>query len=226
MIKRLTLLTLVLAFAATPALAQTCADIHGDPGCAPSPLDGTVVTVTGIVYVEAGTYNSGSVYFQCPDGGLTFFDSAAAGVLFEGDEVEVTGTVGAFNDEIQLNGATYTTLSTGNAAVPVSIGTGDLADGTDQLANFMKVQGTLGGSSPVYTVDDGTGPVIVFIDSTTGIDTAVLDGWVGDIVSVQGSTKCFNGEGEILPRRDGDIELITVPTEESSFGQVKASYDE
>jgi len=49
---------------------------------------------------------------------MTFFDSAFQGVLAEGDEIEVTGTVGAFNEEIQLNGVTVNVLSSGNAITP------------------------------------------------------------------------------------------------------------
>ena len=43
-------LTGCLALAA-PAFAQTCPDIQGATGCAPSPLDGTAVSLTGVVYV-------------------------------------------------------------------------------------------------------------------------------------------------------------------------------
>ena len=231
MIKRLTTFaaSLALVAGAGVAQAQTSADIHGDPGCAPSPLEGSVVTVQGVVYVEAGTYNSGSVYFQdLTDGGLTFFDSAAQGVLFEGDLIEVTGTVGAFGAEIQLNGAVYTVLSSGNSVTPVSLTTADLADGTDQLGNLVEVEGLLSlvssGFNSTYTLDDGSGPVLMFVDGTTGIDQALLNTFVGDIVRVRGASKCFNGEGEVLPRRDSDIVLLTVDGDEASFGEIKARY--
>ena len=232
MIKRLTTIVSTVALvagAAGVATAQTSAQIHGDPGCAPSPFDGDTVTLTGVVYVEAGTYNSGSVYFQDnTDGGMTFFDSAFQGVLAEGDEIEVTGTVGAFNEEIQLNGVTVNVLSSGNAITPVTLTTGDLADGTDQLGNFVEVEGLLSvvssGFNSVYEVDDGSGPVTVFVDGSTGIDTAALDALAGDIVRVRGASKCFQGIGEVLPRRDPDIELLTVDNDDTSFGEVKARF--
>jgi DNA/RNA endonuclease YhcR with UshA esterase domain len=232
MIKRILFLSLVLVFAVGTAAAQTCADIHGvgTDGCAPSPLDGTTVSLTGIVYVPAGTYNSGAVYLDCPNGGITFFDSAAAGVLFEGDDVTITGVVGYYGDEIQINGTTWVINSSGNVAIPTMIGTGDLADGTDQLGDFMAVQGVLSlvssGFNSTYSIDDGSGPVIVFVDGTTGIDTAVVDAMVGDYIKVGGSTKCYNGEGEILPRRTADFCLISVPNEATSISDLKASYDE
>jgi len=49
MIKRLTTIVSTVALvagAAGVATAQTSAEIHGDPGCAPSPFDGDTVTLT------------------------------------------------------------------------------------------------------------------------------------------------------------------------------------
>lgn len=217
--------SLVLGLAGL-AVGQTCPDIQGLTGCAPSPLDGQLVTVTGTVYVVAGTYNSGSVYFQCGSGGgLTFFESGATAE--EGDVIEVTGTVGAFGSEIQLNGAMWSVVGT-NAAEPTNVATSVLAGGGDFIGDFMRVTGVLAhvstGFNSIYTVDDGSGPVIVFVDGTTGIDTTVWDLYVGDLVSVIGSTKCFNGEGEILPRRDEDLQLVTIPIETDSWSAVKTRF--
>jgi hypothetical protein len=139
MISGLTVLTLAGA-----AFAQSCDDIHStltNDGCSPSDLDGQPVTVTGVVYVVAGTYNSGSVYFQCGAGGMTFFESAAP--YAEGDEIEVMGTVGSFNEEIQLNGAVVTVNSSGNSTSPNFFSTGVLAAGGSFLGDFIEVEATL-----------------------------------------------------------------------------------
>jgi len=82
------------------------------------------------------------------------------------------------------------------------------------------------GFNSTYSIDDGSGPVVVFVDGTTGIDTAVVDAMVGDYIKVGGSTKCYNGEGEILPRRTADFCLISVPNETTSISDLKASYDD
>ena len=236
MMKKLTTACLITVFAlALPALAsaQTCAEIHnlGTNGCAPSDMADATVTVTGVIYVLPGTYNSGAMYWQCGDGGLTLFDSGLAGAFSEGDMISVTGVVGAFSAEIQLNNPDVTLMSSGNPVTATDIGTADLADGTDQLGDFMKVIGTLAKDDPAcsgqctYTVDDGTGPVVVFVDGTTGIDTAAMDVYLGDIVSIQGATKCFNGIGELLPRRDSDIRLVSVPVDGESWGMLKANFE-
>ena len=156
---------------------------------------------------------------------MTFFESGA--LAEEGDVIEVSGTVGAFGDEIQINGAVWSVVGSG-AAEPTFINTGDLFAGGNFLGDFMRVEGVLAkvsaGFNSVYTVDDGTGPVIVFIDGPTGIDTTLWDLYEGDLVSVIGSTKCFNGEGEILPRRDEDLQLVTVPLEQDSWSAVKSRF--
>lgn len=230
----LVLVAAIAVFALTSsAVAQTCQDVHGvgSTGCAPSPMVGASVTLTGIVYVPAGTYNSGSVYFQCPGGtgGMTFFESGAT--YLEGDEISVTGTIGAFGDEIQFDsGAAVTVLSSGNSAVAMPIGSGALLAGTDMLADFMSVEGLLAevsiGFNSIFTIDDGSGAVTVFVDGTTGINVPAMQAMVGDIVRVRGATKCFGGAGEVLPRNDNDITLITVATEASSWGAVKAQFED
>lgn len=197
-----------------PPTVACGSEVHGTAdGCSPSPLAGQLVTTYGVVYVPAGTYNSGSVYYQCADGGLLFFQSGAPYAI--GDEIEVVGTVGAFGDEIQLNGASVQVLSTGNMPMPHYMSTSVLSAGGDFLGDFIEIQGMLakvsGGFNATYTVDDGTGPVVMFVDGTTGIDKDRVDSFIGRIVKVRGSTKCYNGEGEILPRFDADIEKVSVP---------------
>jgi hypothetical protein len=233
MSKRLSIsLAVTLCLVATTAFAQICIDIHGPgtDGCSPSPLAGNEVTIGGIVTVVPGTYNNGAVYFQCAGGGgMTLYDEALAGVVGLMDEVTVTGTVDAYYDEIQLINTTVIVDCAGcGVVVPTCIGTGALAAGTDKLGSLMTVQGLLAkvsiGFNSTYVVDDGTGPVTVFVDGTTGIDTAIMDQWLGDIVAVTGVTKCYNGEGEILPRFDDDIKLCIVPTDDASWGALKAQY--
>lgn len=80
------------------------------------------------------------------------------------------------------------------------------------------------GSNSIYTIGDGTVPVLVFVDGTTGIDTALVAALLGDIVTIRGATKCFDGMGEILPRSNNDIQLDTVPVDAQNFGSVKSIF--
>jgi hypothetical protein len=223
----------ILAMASL-AFGQSCQDLHGvgTDGCAPSPFVTQLVTVTGVVYSEIGVYNSSSLYLQCPggSGGIVVYDYNLGGIYSEGDEVSITGTVSDYSGEIEIVSTTANSLlSAGNPVVPTLIGTANLAAGTDLLGDFMEVTGTLAlvssGFNSTYTVDDGSGPVTVFVDGTTGIDTTSrMDNFVGDIVTIRGATKCYNGEGELLPRRDADVILTAVPTANLSWGSMKAQY--
>jgi hypothetical protein len=200
-----------------PPPEVSCTAVHTTPsgnGCAPSDLAGEVVTTYGVVYVPAGTYNGGSVYYQCDDGGLLFFENGAPYAL--GDEIKVTGSVGAFGDEIQINGAVVEVLSSGNTPMANYLPTGVLAEGGDFLGDFVELQGTLlektsSGFNDSYLIDDGSGPVVMFVDGTTGIDEDRVDSFIGRTIRVRGATKCYNDEGEILPRFDADIEGVSVP---------------
>ena len=225
------IVTIVTCLAlAGAAFAQSCEDIHitaTNDGCSPSNLAGQSVTVTGVVYVTAGTYNSGTVYFQCNAGGMTFFESNAA--YAEGDEIEVTGTVGNFNEEIQLEDFVVKVNSSGNTPTPIGSSTAALAAGGTFLGDFMEVEATLvsldsDGFNDVYTLNDGSGPLVMFVDGTTGIDQTQVDAMIGQVVNVRGSTKCFGGAGQIVPRRQSDIFEAAVQVEDFQWGRLKALY--
>jgi DNA/RNA endonuclease YhcR with UshA esterase domain len=80
------------------------------------------------------------------------------------------------------------------------------------------------GFNDSYTLNDGSGPVVMFVDGTTGIDQTQVDALIGEVVRVRGSTKCFIGAGEILPRRQSDIVAVSVPVEAIQWGRLKAIY--
>jgi len=219
---------------ASLAFGQSCQDLHGlgTDGCAPSPFVGNSVTVTGVVYAEIGLYNTGSLYLQCPggSGGIVVYDSSLSGLYHVGDEVSITGTVSDYAGEVEIITTTANSLlSSGNPVVPTIIGTGALAAGTDLLGDYMEVTGTLGlvsnGYNSTYTVDDGSGPVTVFVDGDTGIDTiSRMNNFVGDIVTVRGVSKSYYCTGELLPRSNNDVILTAVPAPSTSWGSMKAQY--
>ena len=125
----------ILACMAMASLAsgQTCQDVHGTTGFAPSPFEGSEVTLTGIVYVAPGTFYADRMYFQCPGGagGMALNDPSLVGLLNLGDEISVTGTVGTGSrTEIMFDdGALVTILSHGNPEVVTPIGSGELDEG-------------------------------------------------------------------------------------------------
>ena len=93
------------------------------------------MTVSGTVYVVAGTYNSGTHYIQSANGGIQFFENGTGLVL--GDVVEITGVVSAFSGEIQITSPSVSLTGQGPeiAATPMPMST-ILAD-YEQVGNFV-----------------------------------------------------------------------------------------
>jgi hypothetical protein len=172
-------------------------------------LRGDTLTVKGVVTMPTGLSYAGAgikFIFTEPEGGpwsaiLSYNpDSTAYPVLFEGDEIEMTGWI----DEYQTGPANMTEfwitspiniLSAGvDTPAPDSVATGDLRMPSDaeQWGNVMvKVAGAKATNvSPQYElfeVDDGSGGVLVdddsdsladFPDPPLGTEAKMIRGWV------------------------------------------------
>lgn len=61
------------------------------------------ITVAGIVTAGQGTFRSNNVYVQDATGGIQVFGLTSAANLQVGDSVEITGVLGAFRTELQVN---------------------------------------------------------------------------------------------------------------------------
>ncbi|RLC49798.1 MAG: hypothetical protein DRI23_08495, partial [Candidatus Cloacimonadota bacterium] len=87
----------------------------GPDGTYPSPLDGQIVTVTGIV-TGANFGQDNKFFMSDPEGGawhgIYVYDYTVGPAL--GDEVEVTGTVTEYYGLTELGYCTITILSSGN----------------------------------------------------------------------------------------------------------------
>ncbi len=181
-------------------------DVAGSPA---SPYDGQTVTIQGKITVLKGTYNGGTHYIQDATGGITFFDSGAPYVFDYGDEVQITGTIGSYSGEIQINPSNYLPLGSGPEVEPTDFTVGQVVNDYETVGTLAAVIGTIGdagGSS--FNVIDGADTMIVYIDSDTGIDlTAVAD---GDLYKVIGPIVNYNGTIEMKCRRQSD--LIENPT--------------
>jgi DNA/RNA endonuclease YhcR with UshA esterase domain len=175
-------------------------------GAPASPCTGQVVTVTGDIYVVKGTYNTGTHYILGATGGIQFF-AAAAPPLTYGDKVEVTGTVSAFQGEIQLGSPTITILPGGTVPVPTDTPIADLVNPFDyeQVGNFASVPGFVDGAgSNPFNLHNGAGDtIIVYVDSDTGIDLSGLAN--GDEIRVVSPVTVFNGLIELKPRKQSDL---------------------
>ncbi len=223
--KFLVVLGLTVAVAA-PASAQITniddIQLYTDAGVPASPFNGQVVTVRGIITTIKGTYNGGTHYIQDATGGIQFFDSVAPTFAL-GDEVEVTGTVSAFQGELQLGGPFSYNFIGATSPVAATVYTAaqfndNDSSGTQNSADY-EIVGTLGqvtgivafragDATPpfaqgIFSLASGADTLAVFIDSTTGINTSALQ--AGDEYQVTGPIVNFNGLLELKPRFQNDL---------------------
>jgi Bacterial Ig-like domain len=163
------------SFTYTESTATPIATIQANP----SSFDGQVVTVRGQVYVPAnyrgGTTYSG--YIQDDSGrGINLFGSGANDPLLNntGNIVEVTGSVTMYFTTVEIENITSVTLvSSGNTPLaPLELTTGAAASSSYE-GTFIQVTGPItaqaaGGPGMNYTVNDGSGPIIVRVVDTLG----------------------------------------------------------
>lgn len=221
MLLKKTVLTLAaVALMAGVASAQTTdiddIQLYDATGAPNSPLNGTTVTIRGVITVEKGTYNSGTHYIQDATGGINFFDPGAPALAL-GDEVEVTGTVGSFSGEINISPTSYTFISSSTVPAPLALTVNEAVDndgsGTvtfqdyEIVGELVSVTGTISrptGTENPFDLVNGTGDTLaVFIDGTTGIDdTSIND---GDLYEITSPMVNFNGLLELKPRFQADL---------------------
>lgn len=185
------------------AVAQTIDDIQAYTagGVPASPYAGQVVTVTGVVY-EKNQYSTGSHYIQGATGGISIYQSGTTVAL--GDEVEVTGTVGAFSGEIQLGSPSFTVLSSGNTVTPTPMTITNLMSDYENVGWLVSCIGTVTSVAyPNFFMTDGTDTVQVYIDSTTGISLGAVA--VGDVYKVISPCTNYNTLIELKPRFQSDL---------------------
>ncbi|HEX3130207.1 MAG TPA: DNA-binding protein [Thermoanaerobaculia bacterium] len=199
---------LLLAILALPAIAAAATPIAG----ARDLPTGTTVTVEGRVTVPSGRFSSASL----EDQGFAIED-ATGGIYVRLDDnlgihlnqqVRVTGTLDqSFNILFVRAEPSGVELLTG---APLLIATGEVGNGTDGL--IITVAGTItdifddGHYGVQFAVDDGSGPVAVFVHRSTGIDPFEVPFiGLGKRVRVTGFSSRFADEVELQPRFRGDL---------------------
>ncbi len=185
------------------AAAQTIDEIqvYTAGGVPASPYAGQVVTVTGVIF-EKNQYSTGSHYIQNATGGISIYQSGTTVTL--GQEVEVTGTVGAFGGEIQLGSPSFTVLSSGNTVVPTPKTITSLLSDYENVGWLVSCIGTVTSVAyPNFFMTDGTDTVLVYIDSTTGISLGAVT--AGDVYKVISPCVVYNTIIELKPRFQTDL---------------------
>jgi hypothetical protein len=167
------LLASALVLAAAPALASHMESISAARGEAL----GSSVTVRGTVTVPTGAFDTG---FAIQEGhaGIYVLDDGSAG-LHVGDVATVSGTLVDSFGLLSIQPGSVTFERHGHAIKAHDAATGDVGEATE--GRLLHLEGAMVGplvdDSPYgfkLDIDDGSGPIQIFLYPGTGISTAGL----------------------------------------------------
>lgn len=178
---------------------------------------GQVVTVAGNITVPPNIFTSGTggvnseIWIQDATGGISIFSVPSASTLALGDRIEVTGTLGAFSGQLQVQTSPVVTFkSAGTAPAAVSL-TGAVFNSLANEGQLVSLAVTItvipGGTGGSFTVNgtaaDGQ-PVQIRVGGfNTNITRASFT--VGNTYTVTGVLTEFNGTAQVKPRFATDV---------------------
>jgi len=171
---------------------------------------GTAVTIEGVVTVASGTIDDGFA-LQDASGGIYItraFDKPAK----LGDRMLVSGKLAAPNKQVAIEPGLAELLGTGAASAPQEIRTGFAGPATEGrlIAIRGKIIREVENDPPwgrkIY-LDDGSGPLLVFVSTKTKIDVSGLR--AGQSLRIVGFSGRYEQHTELLPRAQSDITAVS-----------------
>ena len=202
------LLLLLLLLAAAPLFAEAPDFI---PIAAARRLPaGTTVTVLGHVTVVPGTFAASSDFgfaLQDQTGGI-WVSLPRAIDLGVGRKVLVTGKLGASNGELRIVPEGETGVRTQGGGF-LRVATGHVGEAV--MGFIVTIEGTVvsrqddGQYGFKLVLDDGSGPVQVFLSKTTNIDPAAKELALGQRLRVTGFATRYDDTFEVEPRSRRDL---------------------
>ena len=169
---------------------------------------GTQIVTSGVL--TASDQFGGPAFIQDATGGIALFDSQVHGdgLFTIGDSLAIEGSVGAFNDQVQIVDVTSVTLlDTGKNIVPAIISLTDLLADEGELVTIENV--IITDPSGVffpnrnYTIEDGAGNTgTLRIDADIDLVGRLIPEGSFTVTGVIGS---FRGTPQLLPRFIADL---------------------
>jgi hypothetical protein len=177
---------------------------------------GSTVTVEGSVSVPSAIFSSGGSLdqgFAIEDRTGGIYVSIQTNLeLTLGQRAQVTGQLVDFLGELLLVPASTSdveVLGRGRRVEPLRLPTGQLGAANQGL--LVRITGTITGDFEFdppfgieFSVDDGSGPARIFVNTSTGIDLSLLA--EGQRISLTGLSSAFETP-EIDPRFQSDIRV-------------------
>jgi uncharacterized repeat protein (TIGR01451 family) len=173
--------------------------------------------VEGSLTVEPRMYNAYEWVVQDGTGGIAIYNIPAPAVGL-GEFVQVIGKLGMFNGQEQLTNLEYVEKVSGGVEVePILVTTSEVSSGATEgwLVQVTGVATNLGTCTGNYsfTVNDGSGPADIFINSYSGVNVCAMGVENGSLVRITGfSTEYTSGSYptiyQVKARRTADVVLI------------------
>lgn len=167
------------------------------------------VVIEGVVTVLRDVLGSTTSFVQTDDAGVSLTIPSGEPSIQLGQKIQATGTVRLKNGRryIAVAARGLKILSVAEAIVPPSLPTDDVgADQADQLVHVKGVVSLASGNR--IEIDDGSGPVPIYIKSSTGIVRPKVK--AGDTVDATGIVSVSTSGIRVLPRTQDDIRVERV----------------
>lgn len=179
----------------------------------------TRLTVRGVVTLPSGLAEEGTAAIQDSSGGILLRLGDQAGSLAMGELVEVAGTRST-KSGMETIRATVAPNKLGTRAQPDPLRRGTGAFGEAQEAMLIVARGEVtltprhtSAENVYFDIDDGSGPLRVFISPPAGIQTdAILLGAEVEVTGVLGqeTTGKLPDRGyRLWPRRSADLRIVS-----------------
>jgi len=190
------------------SIAEARADVNSDG--IPDRL-GQTVTVKGIVTAASGTFFD-VIYLQDATGGITVFGAIPSDTILPlGAVLQVKGVVDAYNGDTELSFSSFADdfvwVGWTAEVVPKTFSTGALGYNSNE-GWLVKAEGSVTQIVDTGTcvIDDGSGPIVVFIDGYIGTLPASLR--VGDYVSCIGLSGEYAYGRRVRVRNPGGVTIL------------------
>lgn len=200
---------------------------------------GSIITVGGIVVAAPGVYRPNNLYLQDVTGGMQAFNvpgGTSSGIV-EGDSIEITGPLGAFNQELQMSPVNTVRIAARGRAVlareytvqeirAAYTASTQLARPIGELVVVRSVRITGLPAVPTGTAGAGgtDGRIVqrrtATVNDTLALRFDVLQNVQANIDAATPDTRCYDVQGtlglfgstpQLKPRRPSDITAVTCP---------------
>ncbi len=177
--------------------------------------NGQLFALEGQVIATNNTWNNAPEWaFQDASGGIAAFFIPAQPIAL-GDTVRMVATRGSFNNQEQMVAPVlyFEVVGPGAPLAPITYTTGAVASGVSE-GWLVEIEGVVGnmpttcGSAYNITLNDGSGPATVRIESATGINLCNLGIQNGDMLGVVGFSTQFQTTYQVKPRSVADLRLF------------------